>query len=348
MVLLLSALLVVRQYSACYPIHCGLSIGSYLETGRFVARHFLSWLPMLLLVTVADNATKQSDRGVRVWVFCAGVVLGAGAYALVFNFMQPRKLLEAMEGIRWVYFLMFFSRSLLYGGLVAGLLFYFTREREDARAQHESNLAKLSLDRQAIEARLQALQAQIEPHFLFNTLANIRLLYDADARQGKRLIHDLEGYLRAALPQMREARSTLGRELAMALAYLRILKVRMGARLKVAIDVPADLENARLPPMMLLTVVENAIKHGLNPRTDGGTIAIRAERRSAALRIVVADDGVGFQKTRGTGIGLANTRARLATLYGDAGRLALDANSEGGVSATIELPYEPASRETIR
>ena len=160
-------------------------------------------------------------------------------------------------------------------------------------------------------------------------------------------IHDLADYLRAALPCMRETGSTLGRELALAQAYLRILKVRMGERLDVSVEVPADLCSASLPSMMLTTLVENAIKHGLNPRPEGGTIAIRAERYGTALRIVVSDDGVGFQQKRGAGIGLANTRARLASLYGEAGLSTLEANPRGGVSATIELPYRaPGSQVT--
>ena len=155
-----------------------------------------------------------------------------------------------------------------------------TRERCTRR-----RLEKVSLDRQTIEARLQALQAQIEPHFLFNTLANIKLLYETESSRAKPLIHDLAAYLRTALPQMRDMRSTLARELDLAQAYLRVLKVRMGERLEVVIDVPADLREATLPPMMLLTLVENAIKHGLGSLPQGGTITIRAERSDERLRV---------------------------------------------------------------
>jgi LytS/YehU family sensor histidine kinase len=205
-------------------------------------------------------------------------------------------------------------------------------------ALHETRINRLALDRQMTEAHLQALQAQIEPHFLFNTLANIRRLYQVDAAQGKRMIHDLSSYLHAALPQMREAGSTLRRELAMAQAYLNLLKVRMGGRLKVEINVPVELLDASLPPMMLPTLVENAIKHGLNPLPQGGTVSISAARDREKLKIDIADTGAGFQKASGSGVGLANTRARLATLYGAEARLTLHANSGGGVTATIELP----------
>ena len=342
-VLLLSAMLVARQYSACYPSSCGLAVGNYLEDASFFARHFLSWIPMLLLVTVADNATADAAPRARLFGYAAAVVVGAVAYGLVFGFMQPSGFREATKGVRSFYFLTFFSRALLYGGLAAGLLFWFTRERRDMRALHEANLASLSLDRQMIEAQLQTLEAQIEPHFLFNTLANVRLLYEADRRKARRLIHDLANYLRAALPQMRETTSTLAREVALASAYLRVLEVRMGDRLQFTIDVPAALQDASFPPMMLLTLVENAIKHGVNPQLEGGTIAIRVERASQRLRVTVADNGVGFRKSRGVGIGLANTRMRLATLYGDSAILRLVANAGRGVVATIEIPYRAAA-----
>ena len=220
------------------------------------------------------------------------------------------------------------------------MLYLFVREREDARALHAARLEKVSLDRQTIEAHLQALQAQIEPHFLFNTLANIKLLYETESSRAKPLIHDLAAYLRTAFPQMRDMRSTLARELELAQAYLRVLKVRMGERLNVVIDVPADLREATLPPMMLLTLVENAIKHGLGSLPQGGTIAIRAEHFAERLRVSVIDDGIGFPKGFGAGVGLANTRARLTALYGDKGHLTLVANQRGGVVAIIELPCE--------
>jgi LytS/YehU family sensor histidine kinase len=229
--------------------------------------------------------------------------------------------------------------------LATAVLYLFVREREDAQALHAARLEKVSLDRQTIEAHLQALQAQIEPHFLFNTLANIKMLYETDASRAKPLIHDLAAYLRTALPQMREMRSTLARELELAQAYLRVLKVRMGERLNVVTDVPADLREATMPPMMLLTLVENAIKHGLRSLPQGGTITIRAEHLAERLSVSVIDDGIGFPKGFGAGVGLANTRARLTALYGDKGRLTLAANPRGGVIAEIELPCEIPTAE---
>jgi len=348
LVLLISVAFTVRQLSACvFQLSCGIPNGQTLAGfAQFLGRQFLFSLPMLFMVTIADNLTARSDARARILSLSAAVMLGAIAYAFAFLHTQPPNVLKAAEGRHGVFILTYFSRALLYGGLATAALYFFAREREETRRLHEAKLVKVSLDRQMIEARLQALQAQIEPHFLFNTLANIRLLYETESSRAKPLIHDLAAYLRAALPQMREARSTLARELALAQAYLRVLQVRMGERLKVEIDVAADLGEAALPPMILSTLVENAIKHGLSPLPQGGSIVLGAQRLGDQLRVTVVDDGVGFRTGFGSGVGLANTRARLATLYGNAGRLILDANPRGGVIAGFELPFETVAAQT--
>jgi signal transduction histidine kinase len=340
LVLAICAIFTLRQQSLCiFQINCGLPDGGTLVGFlTFLARQFAFALPMLVAVTIADNATTNAKRGIRVLVLGLAVLLGAVVYGLGFFQTQPPNIHQAAAGREAVFIFAYASRALLYGGLATAALYLFARERDDARALHATRLEKLSLDRQTIEAHLQALQAQIEPHFLFNTLANIKLLYETEPSRAKPLIHDLAAYLRTALPRMREMRSTLSRELDLAQAYLRVLQVRMGERLNVIVDVPIDLRNATLPPMMLLTLVENAIKHGLSPLPEGGTITIRAHRSGACLRVSVSDDGIGFPKGFGTGVGLANTRARLTALYGAAGHLNLDANPGGGVIAQIELP----------
>jgi LytS/YehU family sensor histidine kinase len=139
---------------------------------------------------------------------------------------------------------------------------------------------------------------------------------------------------------MREAGSTLRKEFALCQAYLRVLQVRMGDRLKVEIDLPSALENMRVPPMMLPTLIENAIKHGIAPLPRGGTMRIEARRVAADLQVSVSDDGAGFRHTSGSGIGLANTRARLASLYGRNAGLSVAANSGAGVTATLRFPLD--------
>jgi len=152
------------------------------------------------------------------------------------------------------------------------------------------------------------------------------------------LLHALTTYLRSALPRMRNAFSTLRSETELARAYLDVLRLRMGHRLAVEINVPPALVSAEMPPMILATLVENAIKHGLAPRPSGGRVRIVARQHGDQLKVSVGDDGVGFQRSSGSGVGLANIRSRLASLYGPRGQLRLAANREGGVTATLSLP----------
>jgi len=162
------------------------------------------------------------------------------------------------------------------------------------------------------------------------------------------MLDNLVRYLRAALPQLRAGATTLGQEADLVRAYLDVLQIRMGSYLGFSLDVPAGLRDHPFPPMMLLTLAENAIKHGLAPSPDVGRIDIVARHHEGHLVITVADTGVGFgvAKTAGTGIGLANTRARLAALYGSESELALTANEPRGVVATIRVPLRRVVDET--
>jgi LytS/YehU family sensor histidine kinase len=191
-----------------------------------------------------------------------------------------------------------------------------------------------------VEARLSALQAQIEPHFLFNTLANVKRLYETFPAQGREMLSSLINYLRAALPSMRRSGSTLERELELARSFLTILKMRMRERLDFSISHDAELGGARVPPMVLPTLVENAIKHGLAPLPEGGRIDISARRDGDDLLLEVRDDGAGFSGQAGAGVGLANTRSRLAALYGQRAGVELAAGTPRGVTASIRLPFQ--------
>jgi LytS/YehU family sensor histidine kinase len=172
------------------------------------------------------------------------------------------------------------------------------------------------MEKNVLEARLALMQAQVEPHFLFNTLANVQHLVETDAASASRMLDSLIQYLRAALPQMREGTTTLGREIDMARAFLDIHRVRMGSRLQYAIDVPEPLKCRPFPPMMLISLVENAIKHGVDPCCECGTITIRADDGEGRLRVSVADTGEGVKPQQGEGVGLTNIRERLKALYG--------------------------------
>ncbi|HQR22885.1 MAG TPA: histidine kinase [Burkholderiaceae bacterium] len=221
-------------------------------------------------------------------------------------------------------------------------LFHTLRTDETARAQlADAECRREGLQAQMVEARLCALQAQIEPHFLFNTLANVKRLYETAPARGREMLSSLINYLRAALPTMREPGSTLGRELELVRSFLTILQMRMGDRLRFAIDAPGGLAQARVPPMVLPTLVENAIKHGLSPLPEGGRIDIRARTDGTSqLVIEVADNGAGFSASGGSGVGLANTRSRLSALYGNDASLSLSMAAPRGVVASVRLPLQ--------
>lgn len=207
------------------------------------------------------------------------------------------------------------------------------------RAEHES------MERRLAEAELAAMQAQIEPHFLFNTLGSIEALIEIDPPRAARTQRSLIEYLRAAMPQMRGAgvSNSLGQQLGLSRAFLEIMKVRMEERLDYSFTIPEGLWSAEFPPMMLQTLVENSIKHGLEPKAAGGHIEVNAEVAHGKLRVAVVDSGVGISlggaATAGDGIGLANVRDRLKLMYGESASLVFDTPATGGTRAVIELPY---------
>jgi two-component sensor histidine kinase/gas vesicle protein len=222
--------------------------------------------------------------------------------------------------------------------------FFIDRSRASQRMaetkRKEADYHRMS--QQVTEAKLSALQAQVEPHFLYNTLASVQALTEVDPQQAHAMTGHLIQYLRNALPKMRESVSTVGQEAELVRAYLNILQMRMGKRLSFEIDVPADLMEAAFPPLMLPSLVENAIKHGLEPLREGGVVRISVSAVDGRLRMVVADTGRGFAEILGAGVGLANIRERLAAMYGNAGKLTLEANQPQGVVATIEVPRDRA------
>jgi len=210
-------------------------------------------------------------------------------------------------------------------------------------AEHRRNeqraAAQTATEKELTVARLNLLHAQVEPHFLYNTLASAQLLTRSDPAQADRMLGHLIQYLRHSLPSSDESLSTLGDELERTRAYLEIIRIRMGARLAMEVDVPDALRAIALPPMMLQTLVENAIKHGLEPKPGGGTVWIFARRDEDRVMVTVADNGQGFGvATGGTGIGLKNVRERLRLLYGERASLAVVANVPDGVAATITVP----------
>ncbi len=217
------------------------------------------------------------------------------------------------------------------------------RARQTDSAALAAELGRAQLDQAESEQQLALLQAQIEPHFLFNVLGNVRRLYRTRPQAGAEATACLMRYLRTALPQLRSRRSSLGEEIALVRAYLDLFQLRMGAQLRFSIEVDPALENAEFPPMLLVTLVENAIKHGLEP-AGGGCVELRARRRRNALEVAVLDDGAGFGATAGsgTGVGLVNVRRQLVARYQHRARLTLEGREPHGACATIEVPLRDA------
>jgi hypothetical protein len=224
--------------------------------------------------------------------------------------------------------------------------FFIDRSRASQRIaevkRREADYHRMS--RQVTEAKLAALQAQVEPHFLYNTLASVQALTEVDPGKASAMTGHLIQYLRNALPKMRESVSTVGQELELVRAYLNILQMRMGERLAFEIAMAPGLAEAPFPPLMLPSLVENAIKHGLEPLREGGTVTIAAEETNGRIRVSVTDTGRGFGEAPGEGVGLANIRERLAALYGVEARLTLEANEPRGVHAILEVPRKAPDR----
>jgi len=225
------------------------------------------------------------------------------------------------------------------------------RFKAEAKAVVATEMAESeALKRQVVEARMAAMQAQVEPHFLFNTLASIDHLIETDPKRASQMQKNLIALLRASMPAMREAHPTahnLGREMAVIRPYLEILKVRMEDRLQIDVAVPEGLLSAEFPSMMIQSLVENAIKHGLEPKAEGGTLSVRAEIVHGKLAVTVADTGLGFGKaaTAGTGTGLANIRERLKLLYGNRAAMTVAENVPSGTVVTLTVPYQAQARE---
>ena len=203
--------------------------------------------------------------------------------------------------------------------------------------------AEQDLARQLDAARAALLQAQIEPHFLFNTLAHLRRLARTDAGAAQAMLADLRRYLAAALPELRQAETPLARELDLVRAFLALHQRRIGPdRLTLRFDIAPGLEDVIVPSTCLLTLAENAIKHGIGPRVEGGEICVRAlpdPDEAGLLRLEVADTGAGMGAASGGGTGLATLRARLAAAHGAAARLSLHLNQPRGLIARVQLPW---------
>jgi sensor histidine kinase YesM len=230
----------------------------------------------------------------------------------------------------------FFFHTAISGG-VASFSYFSECRRLRVRRMHQAVLDT--------DMKLAVLQAQIEPHFLFNALASIRPLIRQDAAEAEAALDALSDHLRATIPQMRPSggrvMSTLGQQLDICASYLAVMKMRMGARLHHELQVPDELRAQEFPPLILLSLVENAIKHGIEPKPGPGHIVVRSAITGSELHVSVSDDGQGLKEGVSSGLGLSNIREQLQVRYGGRARLTVAARPEGGTMAEIMIPANP-------
>ena len=300
----------------------------------FAGEAFADMVPMVPLFVIIANRTLAASFARYVWL--SAVMAAMAVYWAVLAWLWgDTKTLE------------FWNPGLLACAFESVLVFAAVCFRTSARTA-TNELAQRRKDGAALEgelnrARLQLLRAQIEPHFLFNTLATVRALVRLDRAGAIDMLDNLMRYLSEALPTLRQDESLVSEELQLVGAYLRIHQVRMGSRLSFEVLAPDDLRTERIPTMLLLTLVENALKHGIQPAVDGGSIRVSVTRSPTDLVLKVADSGQGLTVTQGHGMGLANIRRRLSLLYGEGAILSLAPAPARGMVATVSIPIVATS-----
>lgn len=229
-------------------------------------------------------------------------------------------------------------------GVIISIIAINREGKQRERANHlQLDLEKNALEREVLDARLRLLQAQIEPHFLFNTLANIQALVEAGSDNAAPVLRHLIAYLRAAMPRLNDAEATLENEMQLLSAYLEIMHMRMPDRLQFELKLAPELTRLRFPAMTLLTLVENAVRHGIDPSTKGGHIEVGCKQDASGTVIVwVADSGVGMPETAVPGTGLANVRARLQAYFGADASVELHEQIPHGLR--VELRFHPEAK----
>ncbi|RUA03648.1 MAG: hypothetical protein DSY89_00265 [Deltaproteobacteria bacterium] len=354
----------------------------FQDNTRITRRHLVRTLGYTLLINtfIAAFLTLIGFSGGRFWnIFlfsqCIGLSICTGTLIVSRFFTVSGPLVQALTYFGGIFIgamggtllgsllsgiprLSFFEDyktlgQVLYLGLVFGSIiayFFTTRERlTEVNAQlQEERIKRIIGEKAAIEADLKRLQAQVEPHFLFNTLSNILSLIDTDPAAGKTMLENLTGYLRISLDRTRRKAGTIGQEIAMIRNYMDIYKTRMGNRFRYRIDVAGEISDLPFPPMLIQPLVENAIRHGLEPKIKGGEIRIAVAASEKSIRFNVSDTGTGMPASTGSGVGLANIKNRLVALYGDRGKLTLQENHPTGFTAIIEVPHAADSRHHRR
>ncbi|HZI82769.1 MAG TPA: histidine kinase [Casimicrobiaceae bacterium] len=321
-------------------------IGDALRT---VLTDQLGAFSIMLAVVVADQIT--ADDGQRRLPYILAVIAGAAVWAVVeyagfrvlgmdirWYSVENRYTSAAEFAWRTAYG---FLEWLLLGGAATFIVLDARRARVEQRRLRNAQSERARTAKRMLESQLQALQARVEPQFLFNTMAQVRRLYDVDTRLAERVLDDLIAYLRTAMPQMRDTTSTVAREMELARAYLDIVKVTLGDRLRVEFAISGESARGRMPPMMLLPLIDHAIARGLDAPASRQTLRISSEVAAGRLRIRIADSASQFAALE-VGDDISSIRERLIALYGDRAELQLTCEHESSSRATMEMPFEAA------
>jgi len=337
-----------QQVLTTFLLGCGMflyraavTINIYVAPFIFVGDQ-LKAFALLLAFVVADRVTgKDPDRR---GAYVLAVVIGAAiivpisvvVVASLIHFVAGEAL-HPPGGIGWV--LNIFFELLMVGGATVWVINDRRRAQRARARSHAAELQRIAAEKRSIESDLQTMQARIEPQFLFNTLAQVKLLYTRNHAAGERLLDALIAYLRAAMPKIRET-STVRHELELVRAYLSVARLRLGERLAFSIDAVADaVADARMPAMILLPLIDHAIAHAPTEWHANGSVRVRATEKNGGIRLEIVGVGIDLT-TEVEGGSIAGVRGRLASLYGRAAEFALERRDAGDSAAILQLPHE--------
>ena len=322
------------------------SVPSQSPTSVVVSRALLVGLCAMLAFGLFEQWPARLPKRMPRWALqLLGVVVAVPLAAWLAYWLTTGEPRFWQSQLRLTGFGMLTFTGVLVGPWIA--LGAMVRQREAfARSQALAfDFERSELERQAQDARMRLLQAQVQPHFLFNTLANVQALVDAGSPQAAKVLASLVAYLRAAVPRLHEPVSTLGHELQLVRAYLELMHLRMPDRLQFTWNVDAATLDLRCPPMTLLTLVENAVRHGIDPSEDGGRIEIEVQLRDGRCHVLVSDTGMGLQQAgNGPGTGLSTLRERLQLTFGGDAQLRLSSLEPRGVRAELDFPAKPSPK----
>jgi signal transduction histidine kinase len=310
------------------------------STTTLLLRAAITSLTVLLAFTLVSNIRwrwlpRHAARFIAIPLISPLALLGAYGLTLPFGFDFWH-----WSEAAWVGWTIMSVLSVIVGLAAALVYIYLERDREANEQALRFALERETLERLALTARMRLMQAQIEPHFLFNTLANVQQLVESGSAAAAPLLKNLIAYLRLAIPQTRSEHSTLAAEFELARNYLAIMQMRMPDRLQFKLHLPVSLQRQAVPPMAVLTLVENAVKHGIDPTEHGGEVSVSAKEDSGIVAIDVRDTGAGLHGLLVESVGLSNLRERLATLGGPEATFALTSH-QGATVAAIRLPFYP-------